>query len=292
VGTHERKVQYEWMLPHELESALEQCPTAFVPLGTLEWHGVQNALGLDAIKAHALCVRAARQGGGVVLPPLFGGVGGVDEPYTVVMDVEPTFTSALLEPWLMRLCEELKRVGFRAAIMLTGHYGASQQMIVREVAVRQTQRLDIPILGTPEYFLAMDAGYTGDHGGAFETSLMMELYPQLVDLEQLQGEPPYKGIGGGDAKRDSSRELGARFCEVMVERLARLAGRMPTWDEATRRRFLRAEQALVSHQLETGGRAADVWAAWWNLAPMLDYGRLVAEERFEDIETLANADER
>lgn len=219
-------------------------------------------------------------------PPLFGGVGGVDEPYTVVMDVEPTFTSALLEPWIMRLCEELKRIGFQAIIILTGHYGASQQMIVREVAVRQMQRLDIPILGTPEYFLAMDVGYTGDHGGAFETSLMMELMPELVDINQLEGDPPYKGIGGGDARRDSNRELGARFADTIVERLARLAGRMPQWDELTRRRFLRAEQALVSQQLEAGGRAGDVWAAWLNMAPMLDYGRMVADEQFEDIETL------
>ena len=53
------KVQWELMRPHEIEAAMAGCPTAFVPLGTLEWHGLQNALGLDALKAHALCVRAA-----------------------------------------------------------------------------------------------------------------------------------------------------------------------------------------------------------------------------------------
>ena len=97
------KVQYELMLPHELEAAMAACPTAFVPLGTLEWHGVQNALGLDAVKAHALCARAAREYGGVVLPALFGGVGGVDQPHTIVMESEPTLASHLLEPWLVSL---------------------------------------------------------------------------------------------------------------------------------------------------------------------------------------------
>ena len=281
------KVQYELMLPHELEAAMAACPTALVPLGTLEWHGVQNALGLDAVKAHALCVRAARQFGGVALPPLFGGVGGVDQPHTIVMEPEPTLTSHLLEPWLGSLCAELKRNGFRAIIMLTGHYGASQQMTVRETAVRWAQRLDIPILGTPEYFLAMDVGYTGDHGGAFETSLMMELMPDLVDLDRLQGDPPYQGIGGGDAKRDSSRELGARFCDVIVERIGKLALAMPQWDEAKRAAFLRAEQALVSHQLELAGKHNNVWAAWHDLNRWTAYGSLLADERFDEIRALA-----
>jgi len=276
-----REVRYERLLPHRMEAALAQCPTAFVPLGTLEWHGVQNALGLDAIKAHTLCVRAARRGGGVVLPPVFGGVGGVEQPYTVVMEPEPTFHSRVLEPWLSILCGELKRVGFRAIIMLTGHYGASQQMTVRETAVRETQRLAIPVLGTPEYWLALDAGYWGDHGGPFETSLLMALVPGLTDLSQLKGEPPFRGVSG-DPRLSTAAE-GERIAEVIVERLAVLAQRMPQWDVLTRTRFLRAEQALVSHQLETGGAAGDVWAAWRNMQHFAAYGELLADERFEEI---------
>ncbi len=278
-----RKVQWELMLPHEMEAALERCPTAFVPLGTLEWHGRQNALGLDALKAHVLCVRAARLGGGVVLPPVYGGVGGVDQPHTVVMEPEPTFHSTVLEGWLRPLCRELRRNGFRAVILLTGHYGASQQLAVRETAVRESQRLDIPILGTPEYWLALDAGYSGDHGGPFETSLMMELRPELVDLSRLEGDPPYQGIGMGDARRESSRELGGRLCEVMVARLAKLARRMPQWDAETRSRFVHAEQALVGYQLELGGRSEDVWAAWQDLRPFEQYAAWLVQERFDDI---------
>ena len=43
----------------------ERCPVAYLPLGTLEWHGLHNPVGLDALKAHALAVRCARSGGGV-----------------------------------------------------------------------------------------------------------------------------------------------------------------------------------------------------------------------------------
>jgi len=281
----EPKVQWELMLPHEMQAALARCPTALVPLGTLEWHGVQSALGLDALKAHALCVQAARQGGGVVLPPLYGGVGGVDEPYTVVMEPEEEINSRLLAPWLEQLLAELKRVGFRAVIVLTGHYGAAQQIAVRETAVRQMQRLAIPILGTPEYFLALDGGYLGDHGGPFETSLLMALQPDLVDVSRLEGDPPYQGISG-DPKRHASVELGERLVRVMVDRLARLAQRMPQWDAAQRRGFLRAEQALVSHQLERGGEEGDIWAAWGDVARLAPYAQLLVDERFAAVLSL------
>jgi len=282
-----KKVQWELMLPHEMDASLAECPTAFVPLGTLEWHGFQNALGLDALKAHALCVRTARTSGGVVLPPLYGGMGGVSEPHTVVMEPEDSVRSCIVEPWVRALLSELKRNGFKAAIVLTGHYGASQQMMVRETAVRETQRLGIPVLGTPEYFLAMDAGYMGDHGGRFETSLLMALRPELVDISQLTGDPPYKGIGGGDPQRESSAEEGERVSAAIVERLATLARRMPQWDAATVGAFLRAEQALVSDQLERSARDGNVWAAWRDLSRYVPYGELLAAERFEEIRRLA-----
>ncbi len=284
----EKKVQFELMLPHEMDTAMADCPTAFVPLGTLEWHGDQSALGHDALKAHALCVRAARKDGGVVLPPLYGGVGGVDQPHTVIMEKEPTFHSTLLQPWLSMLCQELKRLGFRAIIMVTGHYGASQQMTVRETAVRESQRLGMPILGTPEYWLGLDAGYMGDHGGPWETSILMALIPELVALSQLEGDPPFQGVSG-DPKSDSTVEKGERVSEVMADRLAKLARNMPAWDDATRTRFIRGEQTLVSWQLETGAVANNVWAAWQDLTPLIPYAQLLVEERFDEIINLVQS---
>jgi len=173
----QREVRIEFLHPKELDEAKAACATIFQPLGTIEWHGVHNVLGLDAVKAHALCLRAARKGGGVVAPPLFGGVGGLSESHTFIMDPEDNVFSRLLRPWLEQLCREMARDGFRAIIILTGHYGAAQQIVVRETAVRMSRALAIPVLGTPEYWLALDVGYTGDHAAWGETSLMMHLFP-------------------------------------------------------------------------------------------------------------------
>ena len=65
------KVQFEEMFPWELAQAIAKAPICYLPLGVLEWHGEHNAVGLDGIKAHAVCVEAARQSGGVVVPTLY-----------------------------------------------------------------------------------------------------------------------------------------------------------------------------------------------------------------------------
>ncbi len=115
-----KEVRLEFLRPKELEEARAACATIFQPLGTIEWHGVHNVVGVDAVKAHALCVRAAQTGGGLVAPALYGGVGGLNEPHTFIMDPEDDVFSRLLRPWLEQLCREMARDGFRAIIILTG----------------------------------------------------------------------------------------------------------------------------------------------------------------------------
>ncbi|MDI6451030.1 creatininase family protein [Anaerobaca lacustris] len=278
-----KEVRLEFLRPKELEEARAACATIFQPLGTIEWHGVHNVVGVDAVKAHALCVGAAQTGGGLVAPSLYGGVGGLNEPHTFIMDPEDDVFSRLLRPWLEQLCREMARDGFRAIIILTGHYGAAQQIVVRETAVRMSRALAIPVLGTPEYMLALDVDYTGDHAAWGETSLMMHLYPDTVRLSRL-GDPPHRGVHGRDPKSQASAEDGRVLTETIVSRLATLARKMPTWDYETLDRFVDTEAALVARQLTAPRGKAPIWAAWSNVGTaMRDYGRLLAEERFEEI---------
>ena len=92
MSLQKNNTQWELMLPEEFRAAMNALPVCFMPLGTVEWHGELHALGLDSLKAHALCVRAAQKaGGGVVHPPLYGGMGGLDEPATVKFDTAVGF---------------------------------------------------------------------------------------------------------------------------------------------------------------------------------------------------------
>ncbi len=285
----EKEVRLEYLRPREIEKAMESCPVLFQPLGTIEWHGRHNIVGLDAVKAHILCIRAAQQAGGLVAPPLFGGVGGLDQPHTFVIEPENNLFSVLLRPWLESLCREAVRQGFRAVILLTGHYGAGQQIVVREAAVRMSRVLGVPVLGTPEYFLALDAGYLGDHAAWGETSLMMYLDPPTVDLAQL-GEAPHQGVGGRDPKKHATPDDGEKLAKTIIGRLAALAQGMPDWDAATRGRFIDAEAALVNRQMVLAATEGTTWAAWRNIPKGVfsDYGRLLVERRFDDILALVD----
>jgi creatinine amidohydrolase len=287
-GPNGREVRLEHLRPREIDEAMRDCPTLFQPLGTIEWHGLHNVVGVDALKAHALCVQAALRSGGLVAPPLYGGVGGLDQPHTFVMEPENNVFSILLRPWVEQLCREAVRQGFRAVIVLTGHYGAAQQIVVRELAVRMTRLLGVPVLGTPEYWLALDEGYVGDHAAWGETSLMMHLDPPSVDLSRL-GEEPHRGVGGRDPKRFATREDGQRLANAIVGRLATLARQMPAWDPATVRRFADAEAALVTRQMTLAAQEKQLWAAWRNVAKgeLSAYGKLLVEGRFEDIAAMA-----
>ncbi|NLH15108.1 MAG: creatininase family protein [Phycisphaerae bacterium] len=199
------------------------------------------------------------------------------------MDPEDNIFSQFLRPWLEQLCREMVRNGFRAILILTGHYGAAQQIIVRETAVRMTRALSIPVLGTPEYMLALDEDYVGDHAAWGETSLMMHLHPGTVDLSRL-GTAPHRGVFGRDPKTDAKPEDGRRITDTIVLRLATLAKKMPSWDSAKLDRFVAAEDALVTKQLTASRGNGPIWAGWKNNAvAMRDYGRLLSDEKFEDI---------
>lgn len=279
-------MQWELMLPAEFRKAQAALPVCFLPLGTVEWHGEHDALGLDSLKAQGLCVRAAEQaGGGVVHPPLYGGMGGLDKPATVVVEPDHSWDNLLLRPWLERLLAEFHRQGFRAVIMLTGHYGHNQQIVVRETAARMSERLQIPVLGTAEYWLALDEGYLGDHAGIGETSLLWYLHPDLVAMDRIDDDPDY---GRDGIIRDgSSPELGQRYAETIIDRLARLARAMPEWDAATLADFVHAERALVSAQVR-GWREQHAWAAWRPLGDHRLYGQWLVDGEFARIAAMAH----
>ncbi|MCS5611515.1 MAG: creatininase family protein [Candidatus Poribacteria bacterium] len=279
-------VQWERMLPAEFQLAFEKLPVVFLPLGTVEWHGEHDALGLDALKAHALCIGAAKKSGGIVHPPLYGGMGGLNKPATVKMEPENSWENYLLRPWLEKMCSEFHRLGFKAIIMLTGHYGHNQQIVVREVATRMTERLQVSVLGIPEYWLALDAGYLGDHAGIGETSLLWHLEPDLVAIDRIKIDPDYGKDGAIES--GSSPELGKKYADLIITRLASLAQSMPGWNAEKRDAFAQAENAILSAQLR-GWRLQRPWAAWQNihLEDVTDYSRLLVGEQFEKISILS-----
>jgi creatinine amidohydrolase/Fe(II)-dependent formamide hydrolase-like protein len=53
-----------------LARTLAESSIVYLPLRTLEWHGEHNAVELDALRFHAVCVRAAQKSASAVVPAL------------------------------------------------------------------------------------------------------------------------------------------------------------------------------------------------------------------------------
>ena len=121
-----REVRLERMRPAQIDAAIAGRPAVYVPFGSIEWHGRQNAVGLDAVKAHEQLVGLARRVGGVVFPPVFFGSGGGHADYAHSFMFEAEKVRALVTDLLFHFESD----GFEAAILLSGHYPHAGELLM------------------------------------------------------------------------------------------------------------------------------------------------------------------
>ena len=233
-----KKVLYEELCPKEFEERLEECPVAYLPLGTLEWHGPHLPLGADGIQPQGLFVRVAEKIGGIVLPTLFLGpdrfyhdpnrefygmdicTGGTIVPY----EMQQLPGSAYWMPdkqyqdMLRRIGANLSRAGFRA-LVAHGHGPSTWQFSALKTEFKENYHLDCY---TVFDFIEDDIlGYQCDHASANETSIMMALRPELVQMDRIVtgGEEPI-GMGGRDPREHATKEYGMQVLEANVKAMS------------------------------------------------------------------------
>lgn len=215
------EVRWERMFQDQLELRFAECPVLYLTYGLCEPHGPQNAVGLDALKAHAVAVAAARTHGGIVAPPDYWHIheiGGYARwGYRKIGEERTWLTS--LPPWqhfknVLYQIRAADTLGFKAVILLTGHYGPNWLDLKTLVELVQ------PAVGARLYalpdFEANEPGFdgaTGDHAGKVETSLLWALEPECVDVSRL---PPPPATGTHFAMGDDASLADRRQGERMV----------------------------------------------------------------------------
>ncbi|MBC7327780.1 creatininase family protein [bacterium] len=215
-------MKLEEMKPNEIDEMLNRAPIVYIPWGSLEWHGVQNPIGLDALKVYYLCLRAAERTGGVVFPPVFCGYETM-KPYLgfkKTIEISKETVQALAREYLEQLYDE----GFRIFVILMGHYGAKHVEALKEVCQEFLKKhTDARGIFAPDPTFVADKGIQGGHADLYETSLMMFFRPDLVDLSLLPQDREITiekdGIGGADP-RNSSKEEGERIANFLVAELS------------------------------------------------------------------------
>lgn len=273
------EVRWERLRPREMEKRLNELPVVYVPFGSLEWHGYHNPLGLDALKAWELCIRAAQKGGGVVVPATFWPIGGMPHPWTVRMSEE------LIHSLAVSIYEQMAHVGFKVVIAVTGHYGFEQVYHIKKAALEVMYRSGVTIYALPEYEAACDIGYRGDHAAKWETSLMMYLMPELVDMSEA--EPPgvpMDGVGGEDPREHASKDLGERAAELIIDRLSGAARKLANLSPRERSRFIQAFEGCCSALSRFGPRVFGHEGYWKGVLSLAkgEYGEAI--EAFGELE--------
>ena len=184
-----KNVRYERMHGIHARAALDESRFVFLPIGCLERHGDHLPMGLDVMKAHLACCVIAQCFGGAVLPPHY---------YAGVHFLPPEFLEATnrygnlyadktAENHLEELIRNLEAIGVKNLVLYSGHYPVSQNVMVRNIAARFRSRDGIRVV--PFYEKAVL--YPGDHAGVCETSLLLYLDRQAVDMTAI-GERNYR----------------------------------------------------------------------------------------------------
>jgi len=213
-ANHREVVQYELMLGREATDRLRQRPVAFLPIGCLERHGDHLPMGLDIIKAHRICCLAAQVVGGVVFPAHFySGIHRLkpEVHQRVTSQFGDLFTDATAKAHLLDIIGQLAIIGVKVLVLYSGHYPVSQVEMIREIAEEVSEAGALTVIPFAECML-----WKGDHAGVSETSLMLYLDRNLVDMTRI-AEVNYRNHGW-EGENDPLKASAARG-ESEVERV-------------------------------------------------------------------------
>jgi creatinine amidohydrolase len=178
----------------------------FLPLGATEQHGRHMAMNVDVVLPMAICERVAQAVGGLVAPAIpFGNRsqprsgGGSSFPGT--LNLKAATVSAIVRDIIM----DLVRHGVTRIVLVNGHYEniwpAIEGIELALDALGPTRSATVTILRIDHWDMVraetlariFPDGYPGielEHASVLETSMMLALRPDLVDLSAAWHDGP------------------------------------------------------------------------------------------------------
>jgi creatinine amidohydrolase len=213
-------VRIEELFPADLERRIADRPLIILPFGTIEWHSYHLPIGLDNLKAQALCERIAEQANAVLGPLTSWAVGGVPFPHTIRFDLD------LIETLMVHVFEQMAALGFHVVVGVTGHYGLEQTLAIKRASLRVMRTYPVIVWAAGDFEPVIGLGYRGDHAAKWETSLLWALRPDLVRLDAVQASQALDGIIGEDPRPNASQALGESTVQALVKSWAILADRL------------------------------------------------------------------
>jgi creatinine amidohydrolase len=225
------------MRPDQVRDAINQNVPLLVPAGCVECHGSHAALGLDTIAAEELCAAVSARVPAVVAPSVNYGPTGwaVSGPELGTVDVDGNhfylYVNDVLRSFLL--------MGWPRIYVIIHHQGMEgpEALAFRKAAADLAFEMTRAEKGLgwwgyqppethgrvwgrvqvmPTILPEAEAVCRGDHAGHFETSLLMHLHPEMVDLSQLARQSFWYTDQPDNLARTSTAEDGRRYFEAMV----------------------------------------------------------------------------
>lgn len=211
-----RTVRFELLRPAEILAEKARFPVAFQPIGPLEWHGPHLPYGTDPLHAEEVAIRTAQQLGGVVIPTLYWGaerertpqslqdLGFQGDEWIVGMDFPANSMKSLYsmeDVFAMVVRARLELLidqGYKLIVIVNGHGAANHIAALQRLAKEYTAHGSAHVLFTIAFDARADGTYSIGHADALETSLMLAIQPESVDVSALPALPdPLNNIDWG-----------------------------------------------------------------------------------------------
>ena len=232
------KVLYIELTPQEFQERLLEAPIAYLPLGTLEWHGRHLPLGADGLISSGFFIELAKKVGGIVLPMLFLGTDNSkiiegEEYYGMDIESYPSqhpkkllgsaywIKRSLLKQILEEILKQLKRAGFKIVI---AHGHSPSTMLFYQQSKRWKRDYGLELFTCWRNKESDGLGLQTDHAAANETSLVMALKPETVKIENLPNDMNKEplGIMGKDPREFANADIGKKIINMQVERMSKI----------------------------------------------------------------------
>lgn len=189
---------------------------AYLPVGPLEFHGPHLPLGTDPLIAEGIVAKAVAVTGGVSLPTLYMGSGALPLPYTVAH--APEVLGAVVDSTLGQLADH----GFEVVVVVSGHGALDHLHTLREACDALSAKGGAT--GVMAMWNELTVGVDGDihdHGARVETSYLLSLRPELVDLGALEADPDatHLGVYGPNPRYTADAGWGDVLVGAAVSRL-------------------------------------------------------------------------
>jgi creatinine amidohydrolase len=174
--------------------ALQQSDsTIILPIGILEKHGPHVPIGSDIIQVREWAARATKKEYAVVFPDFFYGQINEARHQPGAFALPETVVWNLLES----TCDEMGRNGFKKIVIINGH-GGNPQLIRYFMQTRLEKRRDYAVFFFEPSedsvyrakFKALyhSAGMDDGHAGEMETSTLLDMRPDLVQMDRANNE--------------------------------------------------------------------------------------------------------